>query len=358
MEKLKTAIIGATGVVGQQFALALHNHPWFDLTCLAASERSAGKRYAEALRDERTKALMWFCDGVVPDALQELTVQNAMNLQLHDVDIVFSAVGAQVSISLDPRYAKDKPVISTSAAFRYDDDVPILVPGVNSGHARLLEVQRRRMGWKGFITTQPNCTTTGLVITLKPLVEAFGVSRVILTSLQAVSGAGRSPGVIALDVIDNVIPYIPQEEEKVQTEARKILGRYEAEHIAPAKTAVSATCTRINVTDGHTECVFASLGRESSAEEVKEVFERFQGDLAGLPSGPERMIVVNEDPFRPQPRLDRNTCDGMATTVGRIRKDQVLDNGIKYVLVSHNTKMGAAKGAILVAEYLVQAGII
>jgi aspartate-semialdehyde dehydrogenase len=358
MEKLKTAIVGATGVVGQQFGLALHDHPWFDVTCLAASERSAGKSYSEALREERTKASMWFCDGSVPGELQELTVQNAKNLKLQDVDVVFSSVEAQVSKILEPIYAKEKPVISTAAAFRYDDDVPILVPGVNSGHARLIEVQRRRRGWKGFITTQPNCTTTGLVITLKPLMDAFGVSRVILTSLQAVSGAGRSPGVIALDVIDNVIPYIPLEEEKVQTEAMKILGQYKAERITPARTTISATCTRVNVTDGHTESVFASLDRESSVEEVKEIFKRFKGDVSGLPSAPGRMIVVSDDPFRPQPRLDRNAGDGMATTVGRIRRDRVLDNGIKYVLVSHNTKMGAAKGAILVAEYLVQEGVV
>jgi aspartate-semialdehyde dehydrogenase len=358
MEKLKTAIVGATGVVGQQFALALHNHPWFDVTCLAASERSAGKSYTEALRDEKTRAMMWFGDDPVPGELQELTVQNAKNLELREIDVVFSAVEAPVSKILDPTYAKEKPVISTSAAFRYDDDIPILVPGGNSEHARLSEVQRRRRGWKGFITTQPNCTTTGLVITLKPLVDAYGVSRVILTSLQAVSGAGRSPGVIAFDVIDNVIPYIPREEDKVQAEALKILGHYKAERITPARTRISATCTRVNVTDGHTESVFASLGRESSVEEVKETFQRFQGDVSGLPSAPERMIVVSDDPFRPQPRLDRNACDGMATTVGRIRRDRVLDNGIKYVLVSHNTKMGAAKGAVLVAEYLVQVDII
>ena len=358
MDKLKTAIVGATGVVGQQFVVALQNHPWFEISCLAASKRSAGKAYLEALKDAETGAIRWFCDDQPKQDVLKIKVEDAGELNLTGLDVVFSAVESDVARRLEPRFAEKKPVISTASAFRYEDDVPILVPGVNSEQAKIIEVQRKKRGWQGFITTQPNCTTTGLVITLKPLQDIFGVKRVIMTSLQAVSGAGRSPGVIALDIIENVIPYIPGEEEKVQTETLKILGEYGGGKIKAAEIKLSCTCTRVNVRDGHTEAVFASTKRDCTVEEAKEVFRSFGSDLADLrlPSAPEKMIVVSDDPFRPQPRLDRNTYGGMATTVGRIRKDNALENGIKYVLLSHNTKMGAAKGAVLVAEYLAKAG--
>jgi len=250
-------------------------------------------------------------------------------------------------------------VISTAATFRYDEDVPILVPGINSEHAGLIKEQRKRRGWKGFITTQPNCTTTGLAITLKPILDRFRVKMVLMTSLQSLSGAGRSPGVIGLDILDNIIPYIPREEEKVQTETVKILGEYGGGKIAPAEMKVSCTCTRVNVLEGHTETVFLSTGRDCTVDEVKGAFLGFGRDLhRRFPSAPERLIVVSDDPFRPQPRLDRNNHDGMATTVGRIRKDPALENGVKYVLVSHNTKMGAAKGAVLIAEQLYEEGYL
>jgi len=360
MNKLKAAIVGATGVVGQQFVVALQNHPWFEISCLAASKRSAGRAYLDALKDAETGGIRWFCDDQPKQDVLKMKVEEARELNLTGLDLVFSAVESNVARRLEPRFAEKKPVISTASAFRYEDDVPILVPGVNSEQAKILEVQREKRGWHGFITTQPNCTTTGLVITLKPLQDVFGVKKIIMTSLQAVSGAGRSPGVIALDIIDNVIPYIPGEEEKVQTETLKILGEYSGGKIKAAEIKLSCTCTRVNVRDGHTEAVFASTKRNCTVEEAKEVFKSFGGDLVDLrlPSAPDKMIVVNDDPFRPQPRLDRNTYDGMATTVGRIRKDNALENGIKYVLLSHNTKMGAAKGAILVAEYLAKAGYI
>ncbi|MCJ7635308.1 aspartate-semialdehyde dehydrogenase, partial [Candidatus Bathyarchaeota archaeon] len=228
-----------------------------------------------------------------------------------------------------------------------------------SEHAHLIDCQRKSRGWKGFITTQPNCTTTGLVITLKPLLDNFGIKSVIMTSLQAISGAGRSPGVIGLDILDNVIPFIPGEEEKVQKETLKILGNYRNDEIESLRMGVTCTCTRVNVLDGHTEVVFVSLGKHCTVEEVKNAFLVFGKELAKeLPSAPSQMITVQEDPFRPQPRLDRDNFDGMTTTVGRIRVDPVLDNGVKYVLLSHNTKMGAAKGAVMVAEGLQQMGYI
>ncbi len=356
MDKLKVGIVGATGVVGQQFVLALQAHPWFELTCLAASERSAGKKYLSALRDENTKALRWFCEEQPSEEALEMNVENADTVDVAGLDVVFSAVESDAARKLEPKFAAKTAVVSTASTFRYEEDVPILVPGVNSEQVELIEEQRKRRGWKGFITAQPNCTTTGMVITLKPLLKRFGVRIIVMTSLQALSGAGRSPGVIGLDILDNVIPYIPGEEQKVQTETMKILGKYSGGKIVPADMKVSCTCTRVNVLDGHTEAVFLSTERKCSVDEVKEAFLGFGNELRELklPSAPEKMIVVNDDPFRPQPRLDRNNFDGMATTVGRIREDTALENGIKYVLVSHNTKMGAAKGAVLVAEHLAE----
>jgi aspartate-semialdehyde dehydrogenase len=360
LDKLKIAIVGATGVIGQQFVVALQDHPWFEISTLAASKKSAGKKYLEAIKNPETGAVRWFCDNQPKQDLLEMNVEDATKLNLGDIDVIFSAVESKVARELEPKYAKRKPVVSTASAFRYEKDVPILVPGVNSEHVKMIDVQRKKRGWKGFITTQPNCTTTGLVITLKPLKDIFSLKKVIMTSMQAISGGGRSPGVAALDIIENVIPYIPEEEEKVQLETKKILGKYVGNKIEASKIKVSCTCTRVNVIDGHTEAVFASMGRDCTIEEVKKAFEKFGDDLKSLklPSAPEKMIVVKDNPFRPQPRLDRNTYDGMATTVGRIRKDEALINGIKYVLLSHNTKMGAAKGAVFVTEYLKKAGYV
>jgi aspartate-semialdehyde dehydrogenase len=360
MDRLNTCIVGATGVVGQQFVVALQNHPWFNISCLAASERSAGKPYLDALRHAETRALRWFCDEAPEPNVLDLKIQNAESLKLNNVDLVFSALESGAARKLESKYAEDIPVISTASAFRYEADVPILIPGINSEHMGLIEEQQQRRGWRGFITTQPNCTTTGMVITLKPILDNFGVDTVIMTSLQSLSGAGRSPGVTGLDILDNVIPYIPREEEKVETETLKILGSYAPGNLTPAVFKVSCTCTRVNVLEGHTEAVFLSTQRECSLSDVRKVFTDFKLSTseASLPSAPEQLIIYMDDPFRPQPRLDRNNCNGMATTVGRLRRDSALKNGIKYVLVSHNTKMGAAKGAVLIAEQLHERGYL
>jgi aspartate-semialdehyde dehydrogenase len=226
---------------------------------------------------------------------------------------------------------------------------------VSLEHAKLVRAQRKNRDWKGFILPQPNCTVTGLAITLRPLHEKFGVKRVSMVSMQGISGAGRSPGVAALDAIDNIIPYIPKEEEKVAIEAKKLLGTAAAHGIRPADFEVSATCTRAAVVEGHTEAVSVELAGKASVAQVVSVFRAAGRSLAklGLPSLPERLIRVHEDPFRPQPRLDRDAGGGMTTSVGRIRLEPLYRNGVKYVLVSHNTKMGAARGSILVAEYLI-----
>ncbi|GBD26861.1 Aspartate-semialdehyde dehydrogenase 2 [bacterium HR30] len=275
-------------------------------------------------------------------------------LNLRGIDVVFSCVESDVARVLEPEFARTTPVISNASAFRYEDDVPILVPGVNLEHARLLEIQRKRRGWAGFITPLPNCTTTGLVVTLKPLFDRFGIERVLMTSMQGISGAGRSPGVLGLDIVDNIIPYIVGEEEKVARETGKILGRLGEGGISPASFAVSATCTRAAVIEGHTEAVFVSLAQPASLEEFTLCLREFGEEFVrlGLPSAPRRMITVHDDPFRPQPRLDRDADGGMTTHVGRIREDPAQRHGFKYILLSHNTKMGAAKGAVLVAEYL------
>jgi aspartate-semialdehyde dehydrogenase len=359
MKKKKVAVIGATGVAGQQFLASLSGHPFFEVTALAASERSAGKYYKDAITDAHG-AFRWYCQEPLDQAYAHLKVQDALKLDATQVDLVFAAVESDAAKQLEPLYAKTTPVVSTASAFRYEPDVPIFIPGVNLDHDRLIAVQKKNRNWKGFVTPVPNCTTTGLAMTLKPLQESFGILRVIMTSMQACSGAGRSPGVIALDIVDNVIPYIPKEEEKVQTETQKILGTIVGNALVPAAFPISATCTRVPVLEAHTEAVYVSLEKPATVEEVKDCLRQYGKDFVAkkYPSCPPRLIEVSDDPFRPQPRLDRDREGGMVTSVGRVRPDQALTHGIKYMLVSHNTKMGAAKGAILVAEYLNEKGYI
>ncbi|HYF51190.1 MAG TPA: aspartate-semialdehyde dehydrogenase [Planctomycetota bacterium] len=355
----RIAVVGATGVAGQQFLVSLANHPWFEVKRLAASERSAGKKFGDAIKDPNGST-KWFCDEPCPKDFLNITVENAEKLVLDDIDIVFTAIESDAAKIVEPIYAARVPTISTASAFRYEPDVPVFLPGVNIDHAALVSVQQKKRGWKGFVTPGPNCTTVGLVFTLKPLYDRFGIQSVIMTSMQAVSGAGRSPGVLSYDILDNIIPYIPKEEEKVQTETQKILGKIENNTIVSAPFNVSCTCTRVNVIDGHTESVFVGLQKKASLDEVKQAWRQgYEEFLAlGLPSAPPELVVYHDEPFRPQPRLDRNTHGGMSTVVGRLRADNVLPNGVKYVLLSHNTKMGAAKGAVLTAEYLVKRGVI
>jgi aspartate-semialdehyde dehydrogenase len=351
---LKVAVIGATGAVGQEFILALNRHRWFELTQVAASERSAGKKYIDAIRDPNSGILRWHNREQVPEYIKDIVVSKVEDIRPENFDLIFTALESDDAKIIEPKFAKTTPVISTAAAFRYELDVPILIPGINDNHAELLNIQRKRRGWKGFIAPLPNCTTTGMTITLKPILDRFGIDRVFMTSMQALSGAGRSPGVIALDIMDNVIPYIPKEEEKVQVETKKILGQMNNGSIDPASLKVSCTCTRVPVLDGHTESVFAETKQAVEAQDVKEEMIKFSKNVTimGLPSAPKDYIIVHDDPTRPQPRIDREINDGMTTAVGRIRKDTAFDNGIKYMLLSHNEKMGSAKGAILLAELL------
>jgi aspartate-semialdehyde dehydrogenase len=358
MSRIRVAVLGATGVAGQQFLASLPKHPWFEVVRLGASERSAGKKYGDAIRDPSGK-VSWYASAPLDPAFAQLPVEDAAQMTADGIDLVFTAVESDAAKLLEPRFAEKVPVVSTASAFRYEPDVPVFLPAVNLDHAKLIDVQRKRRGWKGFVTPGPNCTTTGLAITLKPLHDAFGIDKVVMTSMQAVSGAGRSPGVLALDVIDNVVPYIAKEEEKVEKETKKILGHFAGEGITDADVKVSCTCTRVNVLEGHTESVFVGLKKDAGVDEVKAAMRAFGADFVALdlPSTPKQLITVSDDPYRPQPRLDRDNESGMTTTVGRVREDKVL-GGVKYMLVSHNTRMGAAKGAMLIAEYLVKTGYI
>jgi len=357
---LRVAVVGATGVAGQQALVSLDGHPWFEVVALAASSRSAGKKYEDAISDAETGHVRWSCLEPMPEWAAPMTVQEASQMSTDGVDLIFAATDSDSAKSLEGRYAETTPVVSTTSAYRYEADVPIFIPGVNLDHAPLLNEQRKNRGWKGFVTPIPNCTTTGLAITLGPLHKAFGVSGVIVTSMQAISGAGRSPGVISMDILDNVIPYIPKEEEKVERETKKILGQLTSDGVVDADLSVSATCTRVNVFDGHTEAAFVGLRRKADLAEVEAAMDEAGQELAemNLPSAPKKLITVMSDPYHPQPRFHRDLDGGMTTLVGRLREDGLLENGVKYVLLSHNTKMGAAKGASLVAEYLLETGYI
>jgi len=352
--KKKVAIIGVTGAVGQEFVLSLKDHPWFEVTQIAASERSAGKNYVDAIRDPDSGIIKWEVGGEIPEYIKVMTVKKIDEINAAELDLVFSAVESNAARDIETKFAKDIPVISTSSAYRYEDDVPILIPGINDEQSELLEIQKKNRGWKGWIAPLPNCTTTGLVITMKPLYEKYGVKKVMMTSMQAISGAGRSPGVSAMDVTDNIIPYIPKEEGKVRIETRKILGKLKDGKIEPADIRVSCTCTRVPVIDGHTESVFVETEKEVDPKNAKETYEQYNKEIsvAGLPSAPKDYYVVHEDPTRPQPRIERHVGDGMTTTIGRLEKEELFDHGLKYMLFSHNKKMGSAKGAVLLAEML------
>ncbi|MGI0056121.1 MAG: aspartate-semialdehyde dehydrogenase [Nitrosarchaeum sp.] len=360
MNKKRIAIVGVTGSVGQEFVQSLNDHPWFEVTQIAASERSAGKKYLDAIKDPNSGIISWEVDGQIPEYIKEMTVKNIDELDLSQLDLVFSAVESNAARDIETKIAAELPVISTSSAYRYEEDVPILIPGINDEQSELLEIQKKNRNWKGWVAPLPNCTTTGLAITLKPLYEKYGAKKVMMTSMQAISGAGRTPGVSAMNITDNIIPYIAKEEEKVRIETRKILGKLNNGKIEDANIRVSCTCTRVPVIDGHTESVFVETEKEIDSQIAKQVYEdaNKESTVSGLPSSPEKYYAFHEDPTRPQPRMERSVGDGMTTTIGRVEKEQLFDHGLKYVLFSHNKKMGSAKGAVLLAEMLYKKGKI
>ena len=352
MGKKRVAIIGVTGSVGQEFVQSLDNHPWFEVTQIAASERSAGKNYLDAIKDANG-IMAWDVAGEIPEYIKKMTVKSVNELDVSQLDLIFSAVESEAARDIETKMAADLPVISTSSAYRYEDDVPILIPGINDEQTELLETQKKNRNWKGFVAPLPNCTTTGLAITLKPLLDKYGAKKVMMTSMQAISGGGKS-GVSAMGITDNIIPYIPKEEGKVRLETRKILGKLKDGKIIDADIRISCTCTRVPVIDGHTESVFVETTKEIDPQKAKEMYNQSNKDISvlGLPSAPKDYYAFHEDPTRPQPRMERTVGDGMTTTIGRVENEELFDHGLKYMLFSHNKKMGSAKGAVLLAEML------
>ena len=347
-KRYRVGILGATGTVGQRFLQLLAEHPQLEVTALAASDRSQGKPYSEAC--------VWRLPGEMPAAVRELQVVPPRPPL--DCDLVFSSLPGDIARATEAAFvAAGYPVISNSAAFRMDADVPLLIPEVNPEHLALLERQRARRGngAPGFIVTNPNCSTIMLALALAPLYARFGLEAVAATTMQALSGAGY-PGVASLDVADNVLPFIAGEEEKIESETRKILGRLTGGQVEDAPCAVSAQCHRVNVIDGHMAAVRVKLARQAELAEVHEALASF----AALPqelklhSAPEHPLIVRAERDRPQPRLDRDAGRGMSVTVGRLARDSVLD--YRFVALSHNTIRGAAGAAILNAELLLAAG--
>ncbi|MBT5842045.1 MAG: aspartate-semialdehyde dehydrogenase, partial [Thaumarchaeota archaeon] len=336
MDKKRVAIIGVTGAVGQEFVQSLENHPWFEVTQIAASERSADKNYLDAIKDA-SGIIAWDVGGEIPEYIKSMTVKKIDDLDVSQLDLVFSAVESVAARDIETKMAADLPVISTSSAYRYEEDVPILIPGINDEQTELLEIQKKNRNWKGWVAPLPNCTTTGLAITLKPLLEKYGAKKVMMTSMQAISGGGKS-GVSAMGITDNIIPYIPKEEEKVRLETRKILGKLKDGKIEDADIRISCTCTRVPVIDGHTESVFVETSKEIDPQKAKETYNESNQEIsvAGLPSAPEKYYAFHEDPTRPQPRMERTVGDGMTTTIGRVEKEELFDHGLKYMLFSHN----------------------
>src|SRR6266851_685577 len=300
--KIQAAVVGATGIAGQQVLAALDGHPYFELAALAASERSARKSFEEAITDADSGLRRWYVDGGEPPAAAlKLEVQDAKAMRLDRIRLVFAAVESEAARELEPLYAKHVPTISTARPYRMESDVPLMIPGVNLDHLAIIGEQQRRRGWKGYLATLPNCTAIGLAVTLKALDQRFGVDAAIVTTMQGISGAGRD--LPALDIVENIIPYIPREEERVTIETRKILGRLAEGGIAELPIKVSATCTRASVLAGHTESVTVGLKRAASLDDVIAAMEAFGREFTdlNLPTSPKNMITVHRNPMRPQP---------------------------------------------------------
>jgi aspartate-semialdehyde dehydrogenase len=348
-KKWRAGVLGATGLVGQRLVKLLADHPWFELTEVAASERSSGKSYSEAVR--------WHLDGPIPESARNLVVKS-LDPSL-DCDFVFSALDSSVAGGAEEDFARaGYPVVSNSKNHRMDPDVPLLIPEVNAAHLDAIPTQQKNRGYgAGFIVTNPNCSTAGLVLVLKPLADAFGLEKVFAVTLQAVSGAGY-PGVASMDIHANVIPFISGEEEKMESEPQKLLGKWDGARFLDAGLGLSAHCNRVPVLEGHLECISVSLKKIACLKEVREALRNFEVDaeLASLPSAIRHPVVVIDGDDRPQPRRDVHAGNGMAAVVGRVRECPLLD--IKLTLLSHNLIRGAAGAALLNAELLAARGFL
>lgn len=341
----RVGILGSTGTVGQRFVQLLQGHPQFEISALAASDRSAGKPYSEACA--------WKLSGTIPENVRDIMVEPIAPPL--DCDIIFSSLPSNIARDTELEFARaGYPVISNSSSFRMDEDVPLLIPEINHDHLALIDIQRQNRGFsKGFIVTNPNCAVMSFAPPLAALHKKFGVEAVAVTMLQAISGAGY-PGVASMDITDNVLPYIAGEEPKVEIEAQKILGVFKDGAVVKADFSVSAQCFRVNVIDGHTASVRVDLKKPSTLEDIVAAMREFP--VLELHSSPKNFIDVSEEPARPQPRLDRDCGDGMTITVGRVFPDNIFD--YRFVSLSHNTVRGAAGSAILNAELLIDRKII
>ena len=348
-KKWRAGVLGATGIVGQRLVKLLAEHPWFELTEVAASERSSGKTYVEAVR--------WHLETPVPAGARDLLVKGVEPTL--NCDFVFSALDSSVAGPVEDGFARTGyPVVSNSKNHRMDADVPLLIPEVNSSHLDAIPLQQKNRGYDtGFIVTNPNCSTAGLVLVLKPLADAFGLERIFVVTLQAISGAGY-PGVASIDIQGNVVPFISGEEEKMEAEPQKLLGKWDGGRFIEAGLGISAHCNRVPVLDGHLECVSLGLKKIASLGEVREALQTFEVDeeLASLPTALRHPVVVVDEENRPQPRRDVDAGAGMAAVVGRIRECPLHD--VKLTLLSHNLVRGAAGAALLNAELLAARGFL
>lgn len=344
--RIEVGILGATGMVGQHFIKFLQGNPWFDLKWLGASDRSAGKKYRDAMT--------WHL-GVVPETVADKTVEDSK--PGNAPRLLFSAMDASVATDIERAFAQaGHVVVSNSRNHRMEKDVPLLVPEINPDHLKLVPGQQRARGWKGQIVTNPNCSTIGLTMGLAPL-KQFGITNVLVTTMQAISGAGY-PGVASMDIMGNVVPFIGMEEEKMEMETQKIMGEFKGDHIEPLHAAVSAHCNRVGVVDGHTEAVSVAFSTKPSLADLRNAIDTFTAlpQQRQLPSAPPRPVIYMEEPNRPQPRKDAERERGMAAFVGRLRECPVL--GYKFVVLSHNTVRGAAGAAVLNAELMLSEGML
>jgi len=349
--RIEVGILGATGMVGQHFVKFLQDHPWFDLKWLGASDRSTGKKYRDAMT--------WHLGGGAPELIADIAVQpcEPSNGVGKAPRLLFSAMDASVATEIEQSFARaGHIVVSNARNHRMERDVPLLVPEVNPDHVKLVPAQQRARGWKGQIVTNPNCSTVALTMGLGPL-KQFGITRVVATTMQAISGAGY-PGLASMDIVGNVIPFVGGEEEKMQQETQKILGEFRGDHIEPLAARVSAHCNRVAVVDGHTVAVSVEFSSKPAEADLRHAFECFTGvpQQRQLPSAPPRPVIYMEEANRPQPRKDAERERGMAAFVGRLRACPVLD--YKFVVLAHNTVRGAAGAAVLNAELMCSEGML
>lgn len=343
---VNVGVLGATGMVGQRFIQLLENHPDFELTALAASSRSAGKRYEDATT--------WYLDEEMPESVRDIIVtETTPEAMSNDVDIVFSSIPTDLALKIEKDFAKDYVVASNASAHRMKKNIPLVIPEVNPEYLDMIDAQQKENNWDGFIVTNPNCSTIALTLSLKPIVDNFDIKSIRVSTMQAISGAGYN-GVPSMAIVDNLVPYIGNEEEKMESETLHLLGNYNGDTVVNPDFKLSASCHRVPVIDGHTEAVFIELEDDFKIDDVEDKMANFKGlpQKLDLYSAPKNPVIVKQEQDRPQPRMDRNAGNGMAVSVGRLRKDQAFDNSFKYVLVGHNTIRGAAGASVLNAELI------